>query len=101
MTWYTKIIANEKFNDRIYDIFVGGSMYAYIAHYFWIVVTVNMLVLPYKMDFTAGVFTTFVGTEVLILVFHLFIEFVLSKFKKKSDSKRRQTKFNRSKDMEE
>ena len=90
MVWYTKVIANEKFNDRLYDIVVNGSMQAYIVHYFWIVVVVNLVVLPYKMDFTAGVFTTFVGGEILILLFHFFIEFVMSMIKKKKNNKKRQ-----------
>jgi hypothetical protein len=82
-----KIISNEKFSDRIYDIVVGGSMYAYITHYFWIVVVVNKVVLPYKLDFTAGVFTTFFGTEVCILAFHFFTEFVESKLKANKKNK--------------
>jgi hypothetical protein len=81
MTWYVKTCSNSKFNDRVYDIFVGGSMYAYIMHYLWIVTVVNMVVLPYKLDFTAGVFITFAGTELCILFFHFFIEFVESKVK--------------------
>jgi hypothetical protein len=76
MIWYTKIISNEKFDDRVYQIYVGGSMQAYITHYLWIVLVVKMVVLPYKMDFSAGVLTTFIGTEISILAFNFFIEFL-------------------------
>ena len=83
LTWYMKLISNEKFNNKIYDVVVGGSMTAYITHYFWIVVCVNKIVLANKLDFTAGVFVTYVGTEICILLFHFFLEFITSLIKKK------------------
>lgn len=84
VTWYMKTISNEKFNEKVYDAMVGGSMTAYITHYFWIVVVVNKVVLPYHMDFTEGVFVTFIGTELCILGFHFFLEFVAAKMKSRS-----------------
>jgi hypothetical protein len=84
LQWYMKLISNDIFNKRIYDIVVGGSMYAYIMHYLWIVIMVNYFVLPYKLDFSAAVVVTFVGTEICILAFHFFLEFVLSKLGKRN-----------------
>jgi hypothetical protein len=74
LTWYMKVISNDIFNKRIYDIVVGGSMYAYILHYLWIVIVVNYCVVPFKLHYSKAVFVTFAGTEVCIVLFHLFME---------------------------
>jgi len=74
LTWYMKVISNEVFNKRVYDIVVGGSMYAYILHYLWIVIVVNNCVLPFNLHYPKAVLVTYIGTEICILLFHLFME---------------------------
>ena len=86
LQWYMKIICNDVFNQRVYDIVVGGSMYAYIMHYLWIVIMCNRFVLPYELDQVNAAMVCFFGTEFCILLFHLFLEFVMSKLKKKKQS---------------
>jgi hypothetical protein len=49
-------------------------MYAYLMHYLWIVIVVRIFVMPFKLDFKAAVFVTLIGTELLILAFHLLQE---------------------------
>lgn len=92
LTWYMKYISNEIFNKRVYDIVVGGSMYAYLLHYLWIVIMVNNFVKPYDLEFFPAVVVTYIGTEIQILLFHLFTEFLQGKMAKKKAHKREMLK---------
>lgn len=64
--WYAKKIYNHKFNDRVYDLFVAGSMWAYLTHYFWIIICVRYVINPYKLDFSQAVPLTLLLAEILI-----------------------------------
>jgi hypothetical protein len=40
-------IANEKFNDTVYNFVSGASLYAYVSHYFFIVIIAVGIIRPY------------------------------------------------------
>jgi len=67
-TWLTAIIwsmayfANDKFNATFYKYFTGSAMYAYVSHYFFILVIGVFLVRPYKIGFIGAFFMMFFGT---------------------------------------
>ena len=61
--WYAKKIYNHKFNDKVYHIFVSGSMWAYLTHYLWIIICVKYVIIPYKLDYAQAVPITFVLTQ--------------------------------------
>ena len=44
LVWIMKEIANQKFKG--YDLIVGSSMWAYMSHYFFIVIAANYIVRP-------------------------------------------------------
>ena len=83
ISWYMKMISNEVFNKTVFDVFVNGSMVAYIMHYLWIVLSVKLIVRPYELDFTEGAFITFICTEICIVLFHYFLKYINKKLKKK------------------
>jgi hypothetical protein len=83
LTWYMKTISNDVFDRAVYDVVVGGSMLAYIIHYLWIVIIVNLFVLPYQLDFSAGVIVTYFGTELGIILTHFALKFITNRLKKK------------------
>lgn len=62
LVWYARKILNHKFNETAYNVFVAGSMWAYLTHYFWIIVCVTYVVRPYKLDFAQAVPITLVLT---------------------------------------
>jgi hypothetical protein len=44
-----KEVANEKFPG--YDLIVGSSMWAYISHYFFVVLAANYFVRPLQLTY--------------------------------------------------
>ena len=77
LTWYMKVISNDKFNNAVYNVVVGGSMWAYLSHYLWIVIAVAIFVRPYKLDFSAAAPICFIFTEIFIILSHFAIGFMV------------------------
>jgi len=61
-------IANSKFNKWVYKFFVGNSLYAYLSHYFWIILIAVGIIRPYKMDFLPGLAIMLLLVNLLIAV---------------------------------
>jgi hypothetical protein len=55
-------IGNEKFNDTIYNYVSGSALYAYVSHYFFILIISVMIVRPNKIGFVGAFFLMFFGT---------------------------------------
>ena len=62
------MIGNDKFNDTVYKYMTGGSLYAYLSHYFFIIIISVSLVRPYKIKFIPAFFLMFFGTFFLIFI---------------------------------
>lgn len=61
-------ISNDKFNETFYKYFTGAALYAYLSHYFWIILLSVMIVRPYKLTFAEAFCLMFFGTFVLIFL---------------------------------
>ena len=64
--WSMAYFANDKFNDTFYKYFTGSAMYAYVSHYFFILVIGVFIVRPYKIGFIGAFFLMFFGTFLAI-----------------------------------
>ena len=73
-------ILNSKFNPRVYDIFIGSSMYVYSSHYFWIVVAANIY-LGAKMDTWSNAIIIFITAEAFLFMSYFFVTWLYGKFK--------------------
>jgi len=82
LAWYMKTIANEKFNETIYNTVVGGSMWAYLSHYLWIAVLAQAFVRPLKLDFWPAAPLLLVGTEILIILSEKLLKYIFGLFGK-------------------
>ena len=71
--WMGKTLYNHKFNHTFYKVFVGGSMWAYLSHYLWIIIAVDVFVRPNKFDFAIAAPITLVGCELMILMSHFVL----------------------------
>ena len=87
LAWYMKTVSNEKFNTNVYNIIVGGSMWAYLSHYLWIVIVVYYVVRPYKLDFSVAAPVTWMGTEVLVVLSDYAVKCLFKMFGKGSKKK--------------
>lgn len=47
ITWSMHHIANKKFNDNVYKYVAGSALYAYVSHYFFIVLWAVFIIRPY------------------------------------------------------
>lgn len=61
-------ISNDKKNDTFYKYFTGASLYAYLSHYFFIILLSVLVVRPYKLTFPEAFCLMFFGTLVIIFL---------------------------------
>lgn len=66
--WIVAKVANDKFNPTIYKYFCGASLYAYLSHYFFILIISVLIIRPYKITFIPALFIMLFGTFALIIV---------------------------------
>ena len=64
--WMMAIVGNKKFNPMVYNYICGSSLYAYVSHYFWILIISVMIIRPYKIDFIPALFIMLIGTQICI-----------------------------------
>ena len=55
MVWVMKEVANEKYSDFAYEVIVGSSMWAYISHYVFIVISANYIVRPLNLSYPTAI----------------------------------------------
>lgn len=88
ISWTMHHIANKKFNETGYNLVTGSSLYAYLSHYFFIILIAVMVIRPYKISFIPALAVEIVGTNLCILVTYLIFSFIYDLIvpKKKKDS---------------
>jgi len=74
LLWAGKNICNKKFDDKVYDLVIGSSMWAYISHYLFIVIIANYIVRRFQFGYELAVIVNFLGTQVLIFISYLLIQ---------------------------
>ena len=81
-------IANKMFSEGSYVILTGGALYAYVSHYFYIIVVAVAIIRPFKLDFIPALFVEMVLVNGFILLsYALFISIYIVAFP--PDEKRR------------
>jgi hypothetical protein len=65
-------IANKKFSEGGYRILTGCAMYAYVSHYFYIIVVAVAIIRPFKLDFGSGLAIMLVLVNSFILITYAF-----------------------------
>jgi len=68
--------ANKKFNNNVYKFVTGSSMYAYVSHYFFIIMVAVLIIRPYKITFLPALFLNIFITNAVILLTYWFMVFV-------------------------
>ena len=74
--WVMAWIANDKFNDTIFNYVTGSSLYAYLSHYFFILLISVLVVRPYKMTFIPALFLMFFGCQLMIFLTYVPLNFL-------------------------
>ena len=76
LIWLMAKVGNDKFNDTAYNLICGASLYAYVSHYFFILILSVMIIRPYKVNFIPAFFIMMFGTEFLIFATYIPLNFI-------------------------
>ena len=71
ITWTMHYMANKKFNDNLYKYVAGSALYAYVSHYFFIVLWAVFIIRPYQITFIPALFLDFFLTDAVIIVTYI------------------------------
>ena len=63
--------ANDSFNRVVYDFISGASLYAYVSHYFFILILSVLIIRPNQIGFLPAFFIMFFGTFILVLATYI------------------------------
>ena len=80
VTWLMHAFANKEFNATSYKLLTGSSLYAYISHYFFIIIIAVMIIRPYKITFLPALVLEIVLTNATIIVSYIILDFVYGMF---------------------
>lgn len=75
IAWVMHAFANKKFNDTVYNLLTGSSLYAYLSHYFFIIMIAVLLIRPYKISFIPALGIEIVLTNLAILITYVILNF--------------------------
>ena len=73
--WLMQYVANKKFNETAYKFLAGSSLYAYLSHYFFIILIAVGIVRPYKIEFIPALFLEVFATNACILISYSILNF--------------------------
>lgn len=75
VAWLMHYVANKKFNETAYKYLSGSSLYAYLSHYFFIILIAVGIVRPYKIEFIPALFLEVFATNACILISYAILNF--------------------------
>lgn len=74
--WVMAWICNDKFNETIFNYVTGSSMFAYLSHYFYILLISVLVVRPYKINFVPACALMFFGCQLMIFLTYVPLNFL-------------------------
>jgi len=74
--WTMAWMANDKYNDTIFKYVTGSSMFAYLSHYFYILLISVLIVRPNKMTFIPACALMFFGCQLMIFCTYVPLNFL-------------------------
>lgn len=80
ITWIMHAIANKRFNETTYDLITGSALYAYVSHYFFIIMIAVLIIRPYKLTFIQSLVLEVTLTNAIILVSYIILNFFYELF---------------------
>jgi len=81
VTWVMQAFANKKFNESAYNLLAGSSLYAYVSHYFFIIMIAVLIIRPYKITFIPALFLNIILTNAVILLSYIILNWIYELFK--------------------
>lgn len=81
VTWIMQAFANKKFNDSSYNLLAGSSLYAYVSHYFFIIMIAVLIIRPYKISFIPALFLEIILCNAVILLSYIILNWIYELFK--------------------
>jgi hypothetical protein len=75
VTWLMHAFANKMFNETGFKLITGSSLYAYVSHYFFIIMIAVLIIRPYKVTFVPALILEIVLTNGIILLSYVILNF--------------------------
>jgi len=76
VTWLMHSVANKKFHEPTYKLLTGSSLYAYLSHYFFIIVIAVTIIRPYKIGFLPALGLEILLTNATIIGSYVILDFL-------------------------
>lgn len=80
IVWLMHWTSNKKFNKTAYNLITGSSLYAYLSHYFFIIMIAIFIIRPYQLSFMQALLLEIFLTNTLIIVSYLILNFFYELF---------------------
>lgn len=77
--------ANKKFNDTGYRLITGSALYAYVSHYFFIILVAVLIIRPYKLTLLQGLALELFLVNATILISYLLFTLIYDLFVPKKE----------------
>jgi hypothetical protein len=76
VTWLMQAFANKQFNATAYKLLSGSSLFAYLSHYFFIILVAVFIIRPYKITFIPALLITLLLVNAVILATYWILNFL-------------------------
>jgi amino acid permease len=67
--------ADKQYNPTVYKFLAGSSLYAYLSHYFFIIMVAVLVIRPYQISIIPAIFVSYFLTNAVILVSYVILNF--------------------------
>ena len=86
---YSDILANDIYSPWVFEHYTGSAMWAYLSHYFWIVLVCQLVTRPFKLNLFSAIAVNFFGSLLLTYFSYFLLLKLFSKGKKGGPAKQK------------
>jgi hypothetical protein len=72
----TAAYADKQYNPTVYKFLAGSSLYAYLSHYFIIIMVAVLVIRPYQITIIPAIFVAYILTNAVIIVSYVILNFL-------------------------
>ena len=81
LVWAMREYGNEQYHEAAYDLVVGSSMWAYISHYIFVVLSANYFVRPLALSYESAVVSNLTLTWIGIFTTYFILTYGEEKYR--------------------
>ena len=74
--WMCAAYADKQYNPTVYKFLAGSSLYAYLSHYFFIIMVAVFVIRPYQIKVIPAIFVAYFLTNAVIIISYIILNFI-------------------------